>query len=202
MGEKVDDPFVVPVRAVVLAADGKTLTVGPGSDGGMKPGMELRIFRGRNPKAKEWVGKAKAVTVEPRRARLELTEGEAAAGDYAVSAPVDLGPAVVMPKADRTTRPAPPTPANKSIEVKLFAAAENPGKEAVSFAVPFPPGVIRSDMDVAIFQGETELPVASKVLVPWRIDAKAGFPRSVLVQFPLDFAGKAEQSVTPRTVAR
>jgi len=69
MGEKVDDPFVVPVRAVVLGVEGKKLSVGPGSDGGMATGMEFRIFRGRNPKGTtQWVGKARAVHVGRREA--------------------------------------------------------------------------------------------------------------------------------------
>lgn len=198
VGEKVDDPFVVPVRAVVIGADDKSLVVGPGSDGGMTVGMEFRIFRGQNPKATEWVGKAKAVKVEARRATLEVTEGQARITDYAISAPVNLGQSVVMPKADRNTRPAPPAPAAKSIEVKLFANADQPGRETVSFGVPFPPGAIKEDAEVSVSQGDTELPVASKVLAPWRIDARDGSPRSVLVQFPLDFSGKAEQAVTVR----
>src|SRR5438132_11410052 len=86
MGEKVSDPFVVPVRAVVLSADGKTLKVGPGSDGGMKIGMEFRLFRGSNPKgASQWIGKAKAIKVGKREATLELIEGEARSSDYAIS---------------------------------------------------------------------------------------------------------------------
>src|SRR5262245_43903056 len=105
MGEKVEDPFVVPVRTVVLGVEGKTVKVGPGSDGGMKEGMEFRIFRGRNPKGtSQWVGHAKAIKVSAREAVLELADGEAQATDYAISAPVNLGQAIVMPKADRTTR--------------------------------------------------------------------------------------------------
>src|SRR5689334_12837844 len=122
MGEKVSDPFVVPVRAVVLSVDGKTLNVGPGSDGGVKGEMEFRIFRGSNPKGtSQWVGKARAIQVGRREAVLELVEGEAQISDYAVSAPVNLGPAIIMPKADRTTRPTPPIPGMRAIEVKLYA---------------------------------------------------------------------------------
>src|SRR5439155_14131283 len=197
MGEKVSDPFVVPVRAVVLSVDGKTLHVGPGSDGGMTTGMEFRIFRGRNPKGTtQWVGKAKAVQVGRREAVLELADGEAQVSDYAVSTPVNLGPAIIMPKADRTTRPTPPMPGMRAIEVKLYANIEKTGLETVSFGVPFPPNAIRDDGQVTVWQEDTELPVASKVLAPWRINATNGSPRSVLVQFPLDFSGKAEQTVT------
>jgi len=125
MGEKVDDPFVVPVRAVVLGVEGKKLSVGPGSDGGMATGMEFRIFRGRNPKGTtQWVGKARAVHVGRREAVLELVDGEAQVSDYAVSAPVNLGPAIIMPKADRTTRPTPPIPGMRAIEVKIFHRAQ------------------------------------------------------------------------------
>src|SRR6266704_2527008 len=88
MGDKVDDPFVVPVRAVVLGVDAKKLSVGPGSDGGMAPGMEFRIFRGRNPKGTtQWVGHAKAINVRRRDATLELIDGDAQVTDYAISAP-------------------------------------------------------------------------------------------------------------------
>lgn len=199
VGEKVSDPFVVPVRAVVLGVEGKTLNVGPGADGGMKVGMEFRIFRGSNPKGtSQWVGKAKAVNVGKRGATLELTEGEAHVTDYAISDPIDLGQTIVMPKADRTTRPVPPLLSARSVEVKLYANVENPGREIVSFGVPFPPNAIKDDSEVAVFQGDKELPVATKVLAPWRIDAKEGSPRSVLVQFPIDFGGKAEQVVTAR----
>src|ERR1041384_6289718 len=109
MGEKAEDPFIVPVRAVILAVDNKSLSVGPGSDGGMETGMEFRIFRGSNPKGtSQWIGKAKATKVEKNRAILELLEGEARNTDYAISDPVELGPTIMMSKADRTARPAPP----------------------------------------------------------------------------------------------
>lgn len=199
LGEKVDDPFIVPVRAVVLKAQGRELVAGPGSDGGMKAGMEFRIFRGPTPKGSSpWVGKAKAVMVAKREGRLELTEGEAQRNDYAISAPIDLGPAIVMPKADRTNRPAPPRPATQAVEVKLSANTGNPGIETVSFGVPFPPGALNDDAQVTVFQGEKELPVATKTLAPWRIDARNGSPRSILVQFPLDFSGRPEQTVIVR----
>ena len=199
MGEKVSDPFVVPVRAVVLGVDGKALNVGPGSDGGMKVGMEFRIFRGSNPKGtSQWVGKAKAVKVAKREAMLELTEGEARNTDYVISDPVELGQTIVMPKADRTARPTPTVPNGSAVEVKLYANVENAGRETVSFGVPFPPNAISNDSQVAVFLGDKELPIVTKVLAPWRIDAKEGSPRSVLIQFPLDFTSKTQQTVTVR----
>ena len=199
MGEKVDDPFVVPVRAVVLNVEGKKLIVGPGSDGGMEAGMSFRIFRGSNPKGtSQWVGRAKALKVGRREATLELTEGEARVADYAISDPLRLDQAIIMPKADRTRRPTPPAPGVKSIEVHLQANVEQPGMETVSLGVPFPPDAIQAGSELSVFQDGKELPVSSKVLAPWRLDGISGSPRSVLVQFPLDFAEKREQTVTVR----
>ena len=165
----------------------------------MKEGMEFRIFRGSNPGSKnQWVGKATAVKVEARQATLNVTEGEARITDLVISQPVQLTKETVMPKADRTDRPKPPVLTVDSVEVKLYANAENMGKETVCFGLPFPPNAIKDDSTIAVFQGGAELPVATKILAPWRIDAKDGSPRSILIQFPLDFTGKAEQTVTVR----
>jgi hypothetical protein len=198
-GEPVPDAFNVPVRAVVTAVNGPNLTVGPGSDNGMKEGMAFRIFRGSNPKGTtQWVGKAKAVKVDARTATLQVTEGTARITDLVISQPVQLAKEIVMPKADRTERPNPPALTAASVDVKLCANAENMGKETVSFGLPFPPRAIQDDSTIAVFLDGRELPVATKVLAPWRLDAKDGSPRSVLVQFPLDFTGRPEQTVTVR----
>jgi hypothetical protein len=93
-------------------------------------------------------------------------------------------PASAEPKL-RTERPLPEAGATGTIPVSLVGNKDaQPGAKQVSFAIPFPPGVLKEARLIRVHgpAGE-ELPVFTKELVPWRLDNKEGTVRSVLVQF-------------------
>lgn len=191
------DPAVAPARCVVLAVEGSILTVGPGRSGGLCEDLGVRVFRGRNAKGEsQWIGHGRVTHVTDETAEVELDDGTAEVSDFLISEVQELSPDIYLPRATHTQRPAPIIPRESFLEVKLQALAETPGREIVSFGVPFPPGVLADDTNLAVFSGDAELPIAAKVLAPWRIDGQPRTARSVLLQFELDFTKKPTQSVT------
>ncbi len=74
-------------------------------------------------------------------------------------------------------------PAKGSISVSIAKLTKKlDGEYLVSTGVPFGVGQLKSDKDVAFFDGEKEIPIATKVLAKWPYDDSI---RSVLVQFKI-----------------
>ena len=106
------------------------------------------------------------------------------------------------PVSVRTERPTPPVVSKTGkIVVKLVGntAAEDPSmvNGIVSFAVPFPPGVLNDAMAIGVQDAVgKDVPVFTEELLRWRIDNKPGSIRSVLVQFADGLAAGQEKLVT------
>lgn len=79
-------------------------------------------------------------------------------------------------------------PTSGSIKVAATRFKETPDNETlVSTGVPFGVGQLKSDKDITFFEGEKEIPIATKVLARWVYDDSI---RSVLVQFRVNWEDK------------
>jgi hypothetical protein len=193
-----EDPSYASARAVVLSVAGNRFTAGAGSANGFEVGLEVQVFRGRNPASDDQtVGLGVVVACSPATIDVELKSGRVARNDFVLSEKLDLSRDVYLPRATHTARPAPSPSNEQQVDVTLNALVEEPARELVSFAVPFAPGELRDLRQISVWHAGRELPTAVKSLGPWRMDGQPGTPRAVLVQFELDFA-EPRQSVTVR----
>ncbi len=107
-----------------------------------------------------------------------------------------------------THRPAWVKSAATSIVVVLTPQTDGGGMHVVSFGVPFGQGVLADDAAIRVTDAAgNEVAAFTKPLAYWGTDGKKGRIRSALVQFEMEFAGKAAKKVTitwdkPRTKVR
>jgi len=75
-------------------------------------------------------------------------------------------------------------PTSGALQIAVVKLREGASPQSlVSNGMPFAPGQLLSERDVAFFNGEREMPIATRVLARWPQD---GSVRSLLVQFLLD----------------
>ncbi len=96
-------------------------------------------------------------------------------------------------------RPAWPRPPADHVVVSLRPQIERPGWQVVSFGLPFGTGWLHEDSLIRVIgSGGDEIAAAARTLALWGIDGKKGTPRSVLVQFAMDFGTGGAREVTIR----
>ncbi|MBI3320802.1 MAG: hypothetical protein HYZ91_00875 [Candidatus Omnitrophica bacterium] len=99
-------------------------------------------------------------------------------------APSARRPAAPLPATLPKPPQRPPAPATGALTIPVVKLREGGSPQSlVSNGIPFAPGQLKTEQDVAFFAGPTELPVATRVLARWPQD---GSIRSLLVQFHLD----------------
>src|SRR5262249_28869355 len=81
-----------------------------------------------------------------------------------------------------------------SVTVTLVPQLKEPGRQVVSFGLPFGPGVLADDQHVRVTAaGGTEVATFTKPLAFWGIDGRKGSIRSVLIQFEADVNDKPQR---------
>lgn len=128
------------------------------------------------------------------------TAGASKPGPAAATAPAGSGQATVqaaaVPLVPSVPIPLPGAPpvTSGTMELAVVRLRGNQPEALVSNGIPFAPGQLTSEREVALFHGGEELPIATKILARWPGDQSI---RSLLVQFRLPMT-EGQQSVTMR----